>query len=300
MPMTQAEISEFKTKLDMEGLRRMVDAANQKDAWEIRKCVACAIVIVASMLTCGALIAQEPPAPPPKPTPKIEGPSLASPGQELRLSVTGLTTPPLSEGIGKLQEWSTKVNLLVDSPDGGEAVADTDLSLGLGAQSVRFRVFFTPTRGGVYFLVLHDANADQVVTKRITVGPVEPPPPNPPPGPHDPPAPPIPLSGLRVLILEETGDRQKLPSSQAAILTSTEVRAVLNTKCAKGPGGLPEFRLFDADADLSLQEKHWQDAAKLKRDSLPWLVISDGKQGYQGPLPPTIPDMLALIAKFGG
>lgn len=255
--------------------------------------------LVAVLICVVPLIGQEPPAPPPKLTPRIEGPSLASPGQELRLSVTGLTTPPLSEGIGKLQEWSTKVSLLVDAPEGGEATADTDLSLGLGAQSVRFRVFFTPSKGGVYFLVLQDANADVVVTKRITVGPVEPPPPNPPPGPNPTPAP-IPLSGLRVLILEETGDRQKLPPSQAAILTSTEVRSLLNTKCAKGRDGSPEFRLFDADADLSLQEKHWQDAAKLKRDSLPWLVISDGKQGYQGPLPPTIPDMLALIAKFGG
>jgi hypothetical protein len=60
--------------------------------------------LVAVLLCAVPLIGQEPPAPPPKPTPRIEGPSLASPGQELRLSVTGLTTPPLSEGIGKLQE----------------------------------------------------------------------------------------------------------------------------------------------------------------------------------------------------
>lgn len=145
---------------------------------------------LAALLIAVPLFAQDP-----KPVPKIEGPSMASPGQELRLIVTGLSTPPLSEGIGKLQEWSTKVSLTVDNPELGDSVADTDLSLGLGAQSVRFRVFFTPSRGGVYFLVLHDANADQVVTKRITVGPVEPPQPNPP-------VPPTPtVSGRRVVFI---------------------------------------------------------------------------------------------------
>lgn len=251
------------------------------------------------LLVAVPAIGQEP-VPPPKPIPKIEGPSLAMPGQEIRLSVTGLTTPPLSEGIGKLQEWSTKVQLVVDSPDGADAVADTDLSLGLGAQSVRFRVFFTPSKGGTYFLVLHDANAGLVTTKRIVVGPVEPPPPNPPPGPNPPGPSPIPLSGLRVLILEETGDRQKLPPSQAAILTSAELRAALKAKCAKGVDGSPEFRFLDVDADVSLQEKHWQEAMKLPRQSLPWIVVSDGKAGFQGPLPATIQDTLALIAKFGG
>lgn len=253
------------------------------------------VALFVAMLVAWPVFGQEPP----KPAPKIEGPSLASPGQELRLSVTGLTTPPLSEGIGKLQEWSTRVNLSVDSPEGGDAVADTDLSLGLGAQSVRFRIFFTPSKGGVYFLVLQDANADVVVTKRITVGPVEPPSPNPPPGPTPTPAP-IPLSGLRVLVLEETGDRHKLPPKQEAILTSTEIRAILNTKCAKGAGGLPEYRFFDVDADVTLQEKHWQEAMKLPRQSLPWLVISNGTKGYQGPLPPTIEDMIKLLAEFGG
>lgn len=148
---------------------------------------------VALLFVAVQAIGQEP-APPPKPLPKIEGPSLASPGQEIRLSVTGLTTPPLSEGIGKLQEWSTKVQLVVDSPDGADAVADTDLSLGLGAQSVRFRVFFTPSKGGTYFLVLHDANAGVLTTKRIVVGPVVPVP--------DPLVPPVPVvSGRRMVMI---------------------------------------------------------------------------------------------------
>ena len=62
-------------------------------------------------LLAAPVFAQEPP---PGIKPEIKGPSLALPGQELRLNATGLTTPPLTEGIGKLQEWSTKVHLIID------------------------------------------------------------------------------------------------------------------------------------------------------------------------------------------
>lgn len=134
------------------------------------------------------------PEPAPGLKPRIEGPALAVPGQEVRLSVMGLTTPPLSEGLAKLQEWSQKVSIEVNGPDGTNAIADTDLSLGFGAQSVRFRVFFTADVGGIYVLIVHDGNADQIATKRITVGPVNPPPP---PGPT-----PVPVvSGRRIILL---------------------------------------------------------------------------------------------------
>ena len=284
---------------------------NESDRLQCRRLrqalyVALAVVgipVLGGILNAALLIAQEP-APGPRPAPRIEGPTMTPVGAELRLSVTGLTTPPLSEGIGKLQEWSQKVSLIVDAPDGATAIADTDLSLGLGAQAVRFRVFFTPSAGGVYMLIVHDANAGVIATKRITVGPVVPTP-NPPPGPGPNPGPspgpsPIPLTGLRVLILEETADRAKLEPAQAAILTSTEVRSYLNSKCAKGAGGSPEFRVFDVDADIALQDQHWKDAVKRPRTSLPWLLISDGKQGFEGPLPADVSSTMELLKKYGG
>lgn len=250
------------------------------------------------------LLAQEPPVPP-KPVPKIEGPTLAVPGQELRLSVTGLSTPPLSEGIDKLQEWSTKLVFDVDVPDGGDATLDPDLSLGFGRQSVKLRLFFVAAKGGEYVIFVHDANSATVIRKRIKVGPVEPPAPNPPPGPNPPGPAPIPLSGLRVLILEETSNRQSLPPSQVSVLTSGEIRSYLNSKCAKNAAGLPEYRVLDVDNSVANLDKHWQDAVNAYKNSttdksLPWLIVSDGKTGYQGKLPLTVDETLTLLKKYGG
>lgn len=255
-----------------------------------------------TLICVAPIFAQEPPAPP-KMIPKIEGPSLAVPGQELRLSVTGLTTPPLSDGIGKLQEWSTKLMVDVDVPDGGEATLDPDLSLGFGQQSVKFRLFFVAAKGGEYVIFVHDANSATVIRKRIKVGPVVPQP-DPPPGPNPPGPAPIPLSGLRVLILEETSNRQSLPPSQVSVLTSGEIRGYLNTKCAKNAAGSPEYRVLDIDNNVSALEKHWQDAVdsykKLPSKTLPWLIVSDGKTGYQGPLPVTVDETMTLLKKYGG
>jgi hypothetical protein len=123
------------------------------------------------------------------------------------------------------------------------------------------------------------------------------------PTPVDPP--PIPDAGFRVLVIEETAERGKLPRDQQTILTSTEVRAYLNAKCAKGPDGkTPEFRFFDKDTDVSHESKVWQEAmAKAKATPgfvVPWLIVSDGKKGSDGPLPANVAEMLAELKKYGG
>ena len=225
------------------------------------------LAILAVLLCAVPLIAQEPPPPLPKPAPKIEGPSLAMPGQEIRLSVTGLTTPPLSEGIGKLQEWSTKVSLTVDAPEGGEAIADTDLSLGLGAQSVRFRVFFTPSKGGVYFLVLQDANADVIATKRITVGPVEvvPPAPNPlNPSPTDPNR----KATAATYVYEKSQHQLPIPVLGALSKLNTE-------RAGSGfVGSSFEQNTVNSDGQVPKQYRVALEAAR--KEGLPCLVVTAG------------------------
>ena len=219
---------------------------------------------VSAWLICTTLIAQEPPAPP---VPKIEGPSVAAPGQELRLIVTGLTTPPLSEGIGKLQEWSSRVSLLVDAPEGSEAIADTDLSLGLGAQSVRFRVFFTPSRGGVYVLIVHDANADVIACKRITVGPVEVVPPAP--NPRNPsPANPTTRATAATFVYEKS--QHQLPTPILAALSR------LNTERA-GSGFVGSSFEQNTTNDRGEVPKQYRVALEAaRREGLPALVVQAG------------------------
>jgi len=110
-----------------------------------------------------------------------------------------------------------------------------------------------------------------------------------PPVPPAPPAP-IPVPGLHVLIVEEVQDRPKLPKEQVAIFTSTEVRTWLDANA--------KWRIYDDDSPMQHDEKVWQDAMKLPRQSLPWLIVSNGKTGYMGPLPKSSKEFLDLVQKY--
>jgi hypothetical protein len=132
----------------------------------------------------------------------------------------------------------------------------------------------------------------------IVIGDAPDPGPTPtPPGPTPPP--PIPGDGLKVLIVTESGD--KLTSAQQGIIFGEKVRGYLREKAAKGPDGkTPEFRVFDKDVDASAEAKHWQDALRRPRTTLPWIIISNGSHGYEGPLPGHVEEMMLLLRKFGG
>lgn len=134
----------------------------------------------------------------------------------------------------------------------------------------------------------------------IVVGDAPDPGPGPGPGPKPDPTPPapIPMEGFRVLIVTETAD--KLTAAQTGIIFGEKVRGYLREKTAKGPGGTPEFRVFDKDVDATGEAKHWQDALRRPRTALPWLIISNGNHGYEGPLPASVDETLTLLKKFGG
>jgi hypothetical protein len=148
---------------------------------------------------------------------------------------------------------------------------------------------------------------------KITVSPVgpAPKPPDPPtppgpeppgPNPPQPPGPaPIPLPGLRVLVIYESADLSKLPPAQTAVLYSKSLRDLLNAKCAAGPDGkTKEWRIYDADVDTSGDVETWKAAMARPRKSLPWVVISNGAAGYEGPLPATVDEMTKLVEKYAG
>lgn len=132
----------------------------------------------------------------------------------------------------------------------------------------------------------------------FVVGEVVPPKP-PEPQPPDPGPAPIPVEGFRVLIVIETADAAKLPSGQLAILTSAEVRTYLNSKCVLGPDNKTrEYRIWDQHISIEGESQLWKNAMARKRDSLPWIIISTGKSGFEGPLPKTIPETIALLKKY--
>ncbi len=151
-------------------------------------------------------------------------------------------------------------------------------------------------------------NGEQTRTDFTVVIGVNPPPvppgPNPPvpPGPTPPGPAPIPESGLRVLIIEETKERGKLPSAVKEIITGKTLRDLWESKLAKESDGGPARRIWDKDqagVENDPDAKVWATAFRRPRASLPWVVISNGKAGYEGPLPDGV-KFMELLKKFEG
>lgn len=157
---------------------------------------------------------------------------------------------------------------------------------------------------GVYEIRAWNAKADvasKISRCRVTITGILPPvPPGPtPPGPTPDPTPspaPIPSAGLRVLILYETSELSRLPISQASILSSTTLRHYLDEKCVK-VGQTPEYRVYDKDTDLTNESELWRAAAKRPASKLPFLIVSNGKTGWEGPLPTSLDETMAIIKR---
>lgn len=136
------------------------------------------------------------------------------------------------------------------------------------------------------------------------VGPIPPIPPGPdppiPPKPPDPPTPaPIPVPGFRVLIVYETADLPKIAVGQQAIIYGKATRDYLNAKCVMGPDNkTKEYRIYDKDVSLAGESKLWQDVMLRKMTSLPWLVVSNGISGFEGPLPSTVAEAMAIFERY--
>lgn len=141
----------------------------------------------------------------------------------------------------------------------------------------------------------------------FSVGDVGPQPPGPlppgpqPPGPTPPGPAPIPATGLRVLFVFETKDLTKYSPQQKSILYGDTVRSYLQKKCAMGPdGSTVEARYFDQNQNVAHESKIWQDAMKRPRGQIPWILISTGSEGFEGPLPATVEETMTLLRRYGG
>lgn len=146
-------------------------------------------------------------------------------------------------------------------------------------------------------------SADDVVRRTLDVdaGHAPQPPPVPPdPKPDDKGDAPIPAAGLRVLMVFESADAAALTAKQQAAIYGKATRDLLNSKCVVGPDGKTrEWRIFDKDVDAAADSKLWGDAMKRPRKSLPWLVVSNGTAGFEGPLE-SAEQVAELVKKFGG
>lgn len=108
-----------------------------------------------------------------------------------------------------------------------------------------------------------------------------------PPNPPQPPAP-IPVAGLRVLVVHESTDGAALLTpKQVDELWGEEFQTFARAKCAKGSDGkTPECLILDKDTPpgKSASEAMRQAFAR-PRAEVPWLIVSNGKTGFEGKLP---------------
>lgn len=160
---------------------------------------------------------------------------------------------------------------------------------------------------GTYKIKLRSIKGKKVETARHVVeiegavgpGPAPGPGPGPTPTPGPTPPAPIPEPGFRVLFVFEQTELAKLPSSQVAALSAQEIRDYLASHCAMSADGKTvEARFFDQNTVVL--EPLWKAAMSRPRASLPWMVISNGKTGFEGPMPTTTKEVLALLKKYGG
>lgn len=136
------------------------------------------------------------------------------------------------------------------------------------------------------------------------VGPQPKPEPKPDPKPDPKPEPkpdpaPFPANGLHVLIAYETAN---INPRLANMIASGDLIKYLKGACAKEPGnGWSAYRIWDKDVFTGNEAKTWQDAMKkVTGKPVPYIVISNGVTGFEGPLPDSVEGIIELVKKYAG
>lgn len=130
----------------------------------------------------------------------------------------------------------------------------------------------------------------------VGTAPVPPPPtPDPPKPDPDNPAP-INAPGYRVLMVYKKLDYQP---TQSEALFGAEARAFLNANCTPGADGKTKaYRIFPSGTDASADEPWVRDTVQRHPGKDSYLVVSNGKTGYDGDLPATSADIMAILKKY--
>lgn len=102
--------------------------------------------------------------------------------------------------------------------------------------------------------------------------------------------------GIRVLVVYELDDVSSYSPEQMKALYSKRLRTWAIENCAKDASGAPEMRIFDQHT--AGQPEQWQKLLAKPRQAMPWLIVGNGKKGYEGPMPATEAETIALLEKF--
>jgi hypothetical protein len=95
----------------------------------------------------------------------------------------------------------------------------------------------------------------------------------------------------------EKDQQHTYTAGQMAVIQGSRFRDAVFPKLAK-VGTSPEFRCYDQNVKTEGESKIWQDAMKRPRASLPWMLVSNGKAGYEGPLPASTDEAIKLVDQY--
>ena len=267
-----------------------------------------------SMLCAAFTFADDPkPVPTPTPTPIV----VPTPAPTPVPNVENKLTPQKEvSGMGSKADpyiftTSTRVLLTLNLPEATnpKPKVDWDLedappdTLVLDDKYVTWSLY----KAGDFQIIAHGSGLYSKVWVRVQASKPDPTPV--PPGPNPPPNPtPVPTGKLWVVIVEESDNLTTVPSSILLSKFSQKVREYCYSHCVKNAKGVPEFKVYDDDQDIadSGESAEIKDAfkaavadRKAKNTDVPWIVISNGKDGYSGPLS-NEEDTLKLLKQYGG
>lgn len=96
---------------------------------------------------------------------------------------------------------------------------------------------------------------------------------------------------LAVLIVEDGSKRHQLPVSQVSVFTSAILDKWLKDNRV-------EARFWDITESGELDAPKFREAAKVKRDSVPWIYVAHGRKGASQPLPLTVEKTIELVDRY--
>lgn len=223
------------------------------------------------------------------------------------LLAVGVSAQVRVRGDATYQPYKKIVLVAESKGEGVSFLWDVDGECDLEERGATLYVWAAPGRYKVTLTAV-DFGAKKIERARFTFtveGAPAPVPPGPkPPGPTPPgPTPPAPVAGLKVLIVEESADRPKLPSAQQALILGKPFRDLLDAKCTADPdtNSKKAWRILDKDQDAGALAKFYQDAlSSAKGKAMPRIVIgSDSGVVADVPLPATYAEAAALVTAYG-
>ena len=100
-------------------------------------------------------------------------------------------------------------------------------------------------------------------------------------------------------MLYESNRFSEYPPPQVKVLFDNSLRVYLDSVTTLGPDyKTHEYRIWDKNIVLSNESAIWKNVMARPHPTMPWIVISNGVTGFEGPLPQNTFDTIALIKHY--